>query len=283
MSQIEGDHNRRRAAEYAHLARRHSAKGDYGAAESSFRQALQLLRNDTIDPDRLALWNELGMVLKYSGKYDEAEGCYRLALRHGCKCFRGAEQQFFRANLYHNLGGLEHSRERFTRAIKYARKGLELRLKCCASDTLAVARDRSALGAILHGLCKYADSERNYVHALRIYLRAYGPRHQQIAIVLNNLAALCHATGRPRRAEHYYRAALRMKRRLLGRSHPDLAVTMNNLALLLDSQDRTRAARSWMWKARSILESTLGRSHPSTLCVQQNCRRTSNPCDRTCK
>jgi tetratricopeptide (TPR) repeat protein len=149
---------------------------------------------------------------------------------------------------------------------------LELRLNCNASDTLAVASDRAALGAILHGLCKYAESERNYLRALRIYHHEYGARHQEIAVLLNNLAAVCHATGRPRRAEYYYLAALRMKGKLLGRSHPDLAVTMNNLALLFKSQGRIRAARALMEKALRILESTLGGWHPSTICVQQNLR-----------
>jgi len=277
MSHIDCGHNRRRAAELASQAHRHSAKGDYGAAESCFRQALELLRNDPANPERLALWNELGMVLKYGGKYDRAERCYRMALRHSYKRFRGRERQFFHANLYHNLGGVEHSRARFTRAEKYARKGLGLRLKCCPSDSLAVAEDRAALGAILYGLSKYGDSERNYLYALRIYRHEYGPSHQQIAVLLNNLAALCHGTGRPKRAESYYRAALRMKRRWLGRSHPDVAVTMNNLALLYHALGRTRAAQSWMDNALRILESRLGGSHPSTICVRQNCRRTGNP------
>lgn len=277
MSQIECDRNRRRAAELASLARRHAAKGNYRGAENRFRQALELLGNDKGNPEPLALWNELGMVLKYGGKYDGAERCYRLALRHSYKRFRGAEKQFFHANLYHNLGGVEHSRARFTRAEKYARKGLELRLKCCASDTLAVAQDRAALGAILHGLSKFGDSERNYLHALRVYRKEHGPSHPQIAVLLNNLAALSHATGRPKRAEYYYRAALGMKRRLLGRSHPDLAVTMNNLALLYHRQGRTRAAQSWMDNALRILESTLGGSHPNTICVRENRRRTGNP------
>lgn len=279
MSQIECGHNRERAAEFANSARRYSAKGEYRAAASSFRKALQLLRYRTSDPDCLALWNELGIALKYRGKYDEAERYYQLALRYIYKCFKGAEQQSFRAIVYHNLGGVEHSRERFTRAERYAHKGLELRLKCSAADSVAVASDRAALGAILHGLGKYTESERNYVHALRIYRRVYGTSHPEIAVVLNNRAAVCHATGRPGHAEYYYRAALRMKRRLLGRSHPDLAVTMNNLAFLLDSQGRARAANTWMKKALQILESTLGHFHPSTVCVRQNLLRTSDQCN----
>ena len=246
-------------------------------AEESFHKALRLLRNDTSNPECIALWNELGIVLKYGGKYDEAERCYQLALRHSSMCFGIAEQRFFRANVYHNLAGIEHSRERFECAARYARKGLELRLKCSTPDSLAVAADRAALGAILHGLSKFRDSEKNYRQALRIYRREYGASHPEIAVLLNNLAALCHATGKASRAEYYFRAALRMKRKLLGRSHPDLAVTMNNVAFFFDSQGKTRTAQAWMTKALRILRSTLGSSHPTTVCVEENLLRIIQP------
>ena len=72
MSQIECDHDRKRATELANAARRYSARGRYSMAEESFHKALRLLRNDTSNPECIALWNELGIVLKYGGKYDEA-------------------------------------------------------------------------------------------------------------------------------------------------------------------------------------------------------------------
>lgn len=175
--------------------------------------------------DRPAVWNQLGMVCKYSGKFDAAERYYRLALRHARRCAKGPEREFFIATLYHNLGGVEHSRRRFSRGEKYARKGLRLRLDWAAPNSLAVASDRAALAAILDGLHRPDESEELYHRALRTYRREYGPRHPEIAVILNNLGALYAATARPKRAESHYLAALRMKRGLLGTSHPDVAVT----------------------------------------------------------
>jgi tetratricopeptide (TPR) repeat protein len=254
----------------------YSSRGDYRRAEACLREALEFGKRHpgSFGIDRAALWNELGMVRKYLGKFDSAERYYRLALRCARQRPKTAEREFFLANLYHNLGGVEHSRRRFGIAEKYARKGLELRLKCTGSDSLAVASDRAALAAILDGRHRYGESKRCYFHALKVYRREYGASHPEIAVVLNNLGALYQATGRPKLAESYYRAALRMKRRELGASHPDIGVTMNNLAMLHRGQGRCELAESWFKRALQILNSSLGSSHPVTQELRNNqCRQ----------
>jgi tetratricopeptide (TPR) repeat protein len=265
-----------RASQLLKRALGHSAHGDYVQAESCLREALKSAdrRARGFVADRLALWNELGIVCKYLGKLDSAERYYRLALRHARQHPKSPEREFFLANLYHNLAGAEHSRRRFGIAEKDARRGLELRLKCTRSDSLAVASDRAALAAILDGLQRYEESKRYYFEALTIYRREYGVSHPEVAVVLNNLGALYHATGRPKLAESYYRAALRMKRRELGASHPDIGVTMNNLAMLHSGQGRCELAESWFTRALQILNSTLGSSHPVTRELRNNqCRQ----------
>jgi len=215
----------------------------------------------------------MGMVCKYLGKFDRAERYYHLALRHAQKSVKRSGREFFLANLFHNLGGVEHSRGRYCRAEKYTRRGLQLRLKCAAHDSLPVASDRAALAAILHDLRKYKEAEGDYRAALRVYRREYGVSHPEIAVVLNNLGALCQATGRNRRAESYYRATLQMKRHELGASHPDIAVTMNNLALLYIALGKSASAREYFRQALQILKVSLGASHTSTRAVRANAKR----------
>jgi tetratricopeptide (TPR) repeat protein len=263
-----------RASQLLERALGNSARGNYRQAERCLCKALKSAerRASGFVVDRPALWNDLGIVCKYLGKLDSAERYYRLALRHARQHPQSPERQFFLANLYHNLGGVEHSRRRFGIAEKYACKGLELRLKCTRSDSLAVASDRAALAAILDGLQRYDESKTYYSEALRIYRREYGASHPEIAVVLNNLGALYQATGRPKLAEAYYRAALRMKQRELGASHPDIGVTMNNLAMLLRGQGRSELAESWFKRALQILKSSLGSSHPVTRELRNNQR-----------
>lgn len=198
----------------------HSARGNYARAETWLRKALASAPRAAglFIADRPALRNELGMVCKYLGKLDSAERYYRLALRHACRCPGSPEREFFLANLYHNLGGVEHSRRRFSRAEEYASQGLELRLTCATPGGIAVAFDQAALATILDGQRRYAESERLYRQALRTYRREYRS-HPEIAVVMNNLGAHYQATGQPKRAESYYRAALKKKRQKLPGKH----------------------------------------------------------------
>jgi tetratricopeptide (TPR) repeat protein len=253
----------------------HSSRGDYRLAERCLHKALESADRCAADfvVDRPALWNELGIVCKYLGKLDSAERYYRSALRYARQRPKTAEREFFLANLYHNLGGVEHSRRRFAMAEKYARKGLEIRLKCTPSNRLAVASDRAALAAILDGLHRHGESRKLYSQALKIYGREYGASHPEIAVILNNIGAMYHAKNHRRRAKFYYLMALQMKRRVCGENHPDIAVTMNNLALLYALQGVSRMATLWFRKALCILELTLGCSHPNSIVVRQNMQR----------
>ena len=253
----------------------YSSRGNYQLAERWLRRALNSTGRRPSDfiTDRPALWNELGMVCKYLGKLGSAERYYGLALRHAGLQPETPERDFFLANLYHNLGGVEHSRRRFARAEKYARRGLELRLNCTHNDSLAVASDRAALAAILDGQQQFDESKKLYFKALSVYRRKYGASHPEIAVVLSNLGALYHATCRPKLAQTHYHAALRMKRRELGASHPDIGVTMNNLAMLHSTQGRRELAESWFKRALQIFKSTLGNSHPVTRELRNNQRR----------
>jgi tetratricopeptide (TPR) repeat protein len=121
--------------------------------------------------------------VKYLGKFKTALKFYRLALRHSSNFLTGRERDDFLANLYHNLGGLEHSRRRFRRGELYARKSVLLRRRATEPSALALAADRVALAAILDGLCKFSESQNLYRQALRVYRRVYGPSRQEIALI----------------------------------------------------------------------------------------------------
>lgn len=101
----------------------------------------------------------------------------------------------------------------------------------------------------------------------------YGPSHQEIALILNNLAAVYQVTGRPKRAAKYYRTALEMKRRELGVAHPDLGITINNLGILYESEGRKRDAELHFNQALKLFETSLGKSHPNTRAVRNNLKK----------
>ena len=134
-----------RAAQYA------LSRGEYARAERLFGFALRVAERMLRANDVLvgALLNDLGMVHKYQGRFDEAERAYRRA--HAIFLAARTEVSNELAALYHNRGGLEHARGHLAGGEPFARRGLELRERTLGPDHPAVAADAVALGAILDG------------------------------------------------------------------------------------------------------------------------------------
>ena len=256
-------------------ARDCSYAGKYSESATYLHKCLRLMGGAPGSPtsDQLVLWNELGMVYKYLGKLTIARKFYRLALQHASSCLTGRDRNGFLADLYHNLGGLEHACRQFNRGEQYARKSLQFRARVAGASSIAIAADRAALAAILDGLCSFEESQKLYRQALKTYRRIYGKSHREIALILNNLAAIYLATGRPTLAEAHCKAALAMKQRELGETHPDLAITLNNLAMLYATLGRREDAQVCFKKAVKLLDDSLGKSHPTTLTVKRNVRK----------
>jgi tetratricopeptide (TPR) repeat protein len=262
------------ACSLTEAAARFSAQGKYAAAEERLLEAAELLRRaGASSRERAVVCNELGMVCKYLGRFRSAKRYYQQAL---CSMRYLTSADPFIADLYHNLGGLEHSRRRFRQAEEYARKGLRLRMQLSVDNSPAVASDLKALGAILDGLGKHDESEKLYHRAWSIYRKQFGSVHAEIAVVLNNLGAMHQSAGRHGRAAYFYRFALSMKRRVLNRSHPGLVPTMNNLATLLLRAGRVVDARHWLRRALRLAGISLGRSHPLTRTLVRNFDRISS-------
>ena len=254
-----------RVAQYA------LSRGEYARAERLFGFALRIAERVLGATDVLvgAILNDLGIVHKYQGRFDEAERAYRRA--HGIFLAARAEVSNELAALYHNRGGLEHARGRLAGGEPFARRGLELRERTLGPDHPAVAADAAALGAILDGLGKREEAEALFRRALTVFERTYGAEHQEVAVTLNNLAAHCQAKGDMEEAQRLYQRALAIKERRLGRDHPDVAVTLNNLAVLCRAQGRHSEAEPHYRRALTIFERALGASHPSTVACRENC------------
>lgn len=233
----------------------------YADAEQHLRQALELARSTLgeEDEDVVSALNSLGVLYKYTGRFDEAAALYSAAI---AVVEAGRRDEATLATLCHNLGGLEHARGEYARAEPPARRAVELRERALGPDHPSVAADVAALAAIVDARGGHADAEAMYRRALAIFERVYGPEHYEIAVTLNNLAGIRDAAGRPEEAEALYRRALSIKEALLGADHPDVAMTLNNLALLLASIGRGADAALLYARALQTFAAHLDRSHP---------------------
>lgn len=238
----------------------HVARGEYERARKAYQQALVLAQRFRGDELASAL-NNLAVVGKFLGRWDEAKRFYQRALRITRRLGNASDI----ASILHNLGGLEHARRRFSRGIPYAREGLALREQACGKQHVAVAADAAALAALLEGAGELDEARRLYRYALATYKKNLGPTHFEVGFNLANLAALEHGAGQWAKAEKLYLRALEIEENALGTNHPFVATTLSNLAALRGVQGKTSEQRRLLAQALAIYQNTLGPRHPDTI------------------
>lgn len=244
----------------------------YAEAEIDLRDALALAegRLGANDLDTARVLNQLGMLSKYTAHFDEGHADYLRAL---AIAQAAGDDPLLVADLYHNLGGIEHAREAFAAGEPAARRAVEIRARILGPDHPMVAADRSALAALLDGQGKYEEAEALYEAAIGVLERMPGPPPIELAVSLNNLAAIHQARGRFARAEPLYRRALALKEEQLGPDHPDIAMTLNNVAVLYRKEGRLAEAAELYARALDIFTRALGPDHPKVRTCRTNYAR----------
>jgi tetratricopeptide (TPR) repeat protein len=244
--------------------------GEYARAETILREALALACADFGEHSEQAAnaCNELGMVCKYLGRFEEGIGLYERALKIFTKAQSCDSPQV--GIICHNLGGILFTKGDFAAAESFGRRSWEISKNHWGKESVQAMNDAVAYAPILDGLHRYAESETIYRRALGIYETTLGTEHYEVAATLHNLAAVLATCDRHDEAEQLYRRALVIKERLLGRDNPDVALTRNNLGRLLSDAGRLSEAVPLLANAVGILEKSLLPGHPQLACAQQN-------------
>ena len=93
----------------------------------------------------------------------------------------------------------------------------------------------------------------------RLWEKALGPDHPEVATGLNNLAALYQVRARYAEAEPLYQRSLAIREKTLGPEHPDVATSLNNLAEIYRAQGKYSDAEPLYQRSLVIREKALGR------------------------
>jgi tetratricopeptide (TPR) repeat protein len=222
--------------------------GAYPRAERGFRAALAEATRvfGARDLDVASLFNNLGVLRKYQGRFAEAIVFYKKAL----PMLRRAGDRDSLATLYHNLGGIEHARGRYAAGEPWARKSVELRAAELGPNHVKTAADVAALAGLVEGRGRLDEAADLYKRAIAIFERTLGPASAEVALDLAGLASVRHGQGRLAEARRLYARALPLQERVFGARHPEVAMTLNNMgALERDAGDLPRAQamyeRAW--------------------------------------
>ncbi len=210
----------------------HVARGAYRQAEEAYRAAGARVSRALGPTFRMPVWNGLGVVCKYTGRFSEGLSHYRRA----AVIARKVRDRAAYASLLHNMAGIEHERGRDAAAARLARQGLALRRRLLGPQHPAVAADEAAFAAILAGLGRTAEAKLLCRRAIGTFRGALGPGHAETALALGNLGAVLALEGHTARAERTLRRALSLQVAALGPRHPEVTATRRRLATLSTSR-----------------------------------------------
>ena len=206
--------------------------------------------------------NNLALVVKAQGRYDEAERLFREALVIYEGTIGGDHAEYYAIHL-NNLAGAVKSQGRLNEAERLHRKALEIDERTIGRDQPAYATHLNNLALVVKAQGRYDEAERLHRKVLEIDEGTIGGDHAEYAIHLNNLAGAVSEQGRYDEAERLFREVLEIDKRTIGRHHPDYAAHLNNLALVVMARGDYDEAEMLHRKVLEIDEKTLGRYHPA--------------------
>jgi tetratricopeptide (TPR) repeat protein len=218
--------------------------------------------------------NALGVVYKFAGDFDSAQGAYQRAITAAAH-MRGADP-LTEAALLHNLGGLAHSRNDPAAGIPLAERGLALRAGALGDAHPDVARDLNALGALYQLADRYDEAGRCYRRALAAFEVCYGPSHFETGHACANLAVLLADQEQFAAAEVTGRRALAIFEALLGHGDAEVGLTMLNLAMAVAGQGRRAEAVALAGRSAVILTVALPNGHPHAEAARQALKHLQN-------
>jgi tetratricopeptide (TPR) repeat protein len=231
--------------------------GEYAEARAHVDAAIAEARRLDGDGEEAAAGHALlGVLCKFTGRWDEAEAAYTEAAR-----LLQDEDGGLPPALVHNLAGLACARGDHARAAELLEASIAARLGDGDDDPLALGTDLAGLGDALAGLGRTREAIARYEEALALYRASGHGDHPEVAYGLHNLGDAHADAGDAAAAERCYREALARKEAAFGAVHPEVAATLANLAALLGDGGRPAEARPLLERALRVAR-TLDEGHP---------------------
>ncbi|OCL03965.1 hypothetical protein AOQ84DRAFT_226702 [Glonium stellatum] len=224
--------------------------------------------------------NNLASVLRYQGKYKQAEEMYWRALE-GREKVLGRERPDALTSV-NNPASVLRYQGKYKQADEMNRRALEWCEKVLGEEHPTTLTSVSDLALVLQDQGKYEQAEEMSRRALKWCEKVLGIEHSatltsvsNLALVLknqgkvlqdqeNNLALVLQDQGKYEQAEEMSRRALKGRQKVLGNKHSDTLRSLTNLAYALRSQGRWREAEELQTQATNNGGvSNLELDHPS--------------------
>ena len=229
--------------------------GNYGAAESMHRKALEL-QEQLHGAESLAVADasdHLAVDLRVQSKFAEAERLNARALaayRHLL-----GEQNLSYGNAIQELALIQKGQGMFEEAEKNLQKALSIQEKCSGPDDPHRAVLLENLGVVLAHQDKLHDSEKLVREALAIFIKREGEWSGNVLSTLSNLADVLQFQCRYGEAQAIQAKILEWCRQAYPKNHPQIGKACQNLAVVMQELGKHAEAEQFFLEALEIYRS----------------------------
>jgi len=260
----------------ASIGELHYLNHDYSKAQSSYEQALDILKK-SLSPDHpfvATTLNKLAQVYLDQGKDTDAESLYKQAQAISEKVL-GPESEQVTISL-RGLGELLQRQRKYDDAERRFDQARQIHEKVLGRDHQQVAIDLTNLAGLFYEQGKYAKAEQSYERAKTILEKVLKPDDPALASVLVNLATVYSKEAKYDQAEPLFKRARDVHEKVFGNGHPQVATDWNNLGILYLQTGGYPEAESSFEQARTIRVNFYGDRHPEVAAVLDNLAFTKN-------
>jgi tetratricopeptide (TPR) repeat protein len=220
------------------------------------------------NPSTLISMNNLAVVLRDQGKYEQAEEMRRQTL--GLQETVLSKEHPETLTGMNNLAMVLRDQGKYEQAEKMWRQTLELQETVLGKEHPSTLTSMNNLAVVLNDQGKYEQAEEIQRQTLGLQETVLGKEHPETLRSMNNLALVLRDQGKYEQAEEMQRQTLGLQETVLGKEHPETLTGMNNLALVLRDQGKYEQAEKMWRQTLELQETVLGKEHPSTLTSMNN-------------
>jgi CHAT domain-containing protein/tetratricopeptide (TPR) repeat protein len=164
----------------------------------------------------------MGLIYKYTGKYDKALEANQLALQIRLKVLGPISRGV--ANCYHNIGSVYQEKGEIEKSLEYHQRALAVRRQALGEVHLDVAISYFNLANLYDKKGEYDKSLEYYQKAFELWQKTQRGVHSDVATTYHNIGGgLYYKKGDYDKALAFYQQGLQLRRQTLGEVHADVA------------------------------------------------------------
>jgi tetratricopeptide (TPR) repeat protein len=191
-----------------------------GHPEKAQEMCETLLKQETEEGAKAAIYNQLGQVKASLGEYHEAIAFYKKSLEIDEKILPSNHP--YLGSSYGDIGNVY-------REIGDYQKALAIQQQSLPPNHPELASSYNNIGNVYDDMGEYPKALSSYEKALAIRQQSLPPNHPQLANSYNNIGNVYQEIGNYSKALSPYEEALAIRQQSLPPNHPDLASSYDNI------------------------------------------------------